>query len=126
MAGRRDTKGRSEGWRPIAAAFAVFALLIHVFMPMAAVAAPSADEPTVICTLHGAQTLPGQPPAKGTPANSCQQCCLAVAAVDLAPPAADLAAPLAYERLDPRPAPQVRLALARAPPRPPGQGPPTA
>jgi hypothetical protein len=126
MAGRREAGGSKEGWRPIAAAFAVFALLIHVFMPMAAIAAPSADGPTVICTLHGAETLPGQAPAKGTPAGACHQCCLVAAAVALAPPPAVLTAPGAYERLGLTPAPQVRLALARAPPRPPGQGPPTA
>lgn len=115
-----------EGWRPIAAAFAVFALLIHVFMPLSALAAPAAGAPTVICTIHGAQTVPGQAPDKGMPVSACQQCCLAAAAVQASSPCVAVAAPIAYQRLSLRPASQVRIAFARAPPRPPGQGPPTA
>lgn len=120
-----------EGLAPIAAAFAVFALLIQALLPAAAMAAQRGDGAGVIvCTLDGAKTLYAaplpQPKPKGFAGLPCQDC-LAAAIAFVATPALSVAsAPTTYVRVEHHVRPAVRLAFARAPPRPFGQGPPTA
>jgi hypothetical protein len=127
---RRQIPSRPEGLRPIAAAFAVFALLIQALLPSAAMASQGAGAPLVVCTIAGAQTLkatsgPHQAP-KGFAGMPCQDC-LAASVAALAPPLLTLgAAPAAFVAVEHHVRPAVRLALARGPPRPFGQGPPTA
>jgi hypothetical protein len=131
---RRQIPSRPEGLRPIAAAFAVFALLIQALLPSAAMAAQGAAQaagaPLVVCTIAGAQRLDAAPAPqhspKGLAGMPCQDC-LAASVAALAPPVLALGAvPIAFVVVEHHARPAVRLALARAPPRPFGQGPPAA
>ena len=120
-----------EGLGPIVAAFAVFALLIQALLPAAAMAAQRGDDGGVIvCTLDGAKTLyAAQLPTskqKGFAGLPCQDCLAAAMAFVATPPLTISSAPSAYVRVEHHVRPAVRLAFARAPPRPFGQGPPTA
>lgn len=120
-----------EGLAPIAAAFAVFALLIQALLPAAAMAAQRGDGGGVIvCTLDGAKTLyAAQLPAskpKGFAGLPCQDCLASTIAFVATPSLTIASAPMVYVRVAHHVRPAVRLAFARAPPRPFGQGPPTA
>jgi hypothetical protein len=127
----RQFPSRREGLKPIAAAFAVFALLIQALLPSAAMAAQGPGAPLVVCTVEGARALESPPPSKHAPPKGlagmpCQDC-LAASVAALAPPVLVLgAAPVVFVAVEHHAPPSVRLALARAPPRPLGQGPPTA
>lgn len=115
--------------RAIVALFAVFALLVQALIPAAALGGPRLVAGDLICDGGRVQSAadPGAPVRhKALGGMPCQDC-LAAAMAAIAPPAPDVA-PVTYEvarvehaadapRLTPR---------ARAPPRPPGQGPPTA
>ena len=127
----RQIRKRPEGLRPFAAAFAVFALLIQALMPMAAMAAEPQGPAGFICALpssHAAEAGKAPAPArpKGFAGMPCQDCVAAAAAVIVPPVAALSTAPAMFVRVSHHVRPTVRLAFARAPPRPPGQGPPTA
>jgi hypothetical protein len=112
--------------RAMIALVAIFALLAQALIPSIASAAPVGPGQQVICTGHGLQAIPtGDPgPTKGSPARPCEHCvCPPLAA---APPTSAFAvAELSYSR---ETAPEAVLRdlppPARAPPRPPGQGPP--
>jgi hypothetical protein len=113
----------------MAAAFAVFAILFQALLPSAAMAARADGSTLVVCAVDGAHTVridhvPG--PHKGFAGLPCPDCLTAAVAVVLTPPPVLGAAPAGFVRVEHIPGPAVRLALARAPPRPPGQGPPTA
>jgi hypothetical protein len=113
--------------RAMVALVAVFVLLVQMLTPTLAVAqpAPGLGE-QVICTGHGLQTIQtgDAAPTKGSPAAACDHCvCPPVAAT----PAAVIA-PVAFRAFS-RHAPPEAISAdlpppARAPPRPPGQGPP--
>ena len=122
--------------RAIAALFAVFALLVQALIPATAVAAATdGSGASIICTATGTQTLTadGQPAApapgshKGFGGMPCQDCLAAALAV-VAPSPAPAIEPVVYAiaRVEHAPARSVLAPRARAPPRPPGQGPPTA
>ena len=107
---------------------AVFALMVQALIPAMANAAPARSGEQVICTGHGLQTvsLDGKAPAKGQAAAHCEHCvCPPVAAQ---PPAViEPAVFIAYARQARTQSAAVGLPPpARAPPRPPGQGPPTS
>lgn len=129
--GRRSGDRPREGLAPIAAAFAVFALLIQALLPAAALAATRGDGPAlVVCTLDGSKTvfsqaLP-QPKPKGFAGLPCQDCLVAVSAFLATPVLSVEPGPAVFVRIAHDVRPAVRLALARAPPRPFGQGPPIA
>jgi len=127
---RRQKPTRPEGLKPIAAAFAVFALLIQALLPAAAMAAQGPGGPLIVCTLAGAQRLDAAPAPqhapKGFAGMPCQDCLAASVAAVAPPPLAFGPAPVAFVVVEHHAGPAVRLALARAPPRPLGQGPPTA
>jgi len=115
----------------MAAAFAVFAILIQALLPGAAHAAMGSGPGSqmVVCAIDGGHTVrvdhvPIR--SKGFAGLPCPDCLTAAVAVVLATPAAQLFVPTVYVRTGYLAGPAVRLALARAPPRPPGQGPPTA
>jgi len=119
--------------RALAALFAVFALMVQTLIPAAAMARPDLAGLQIICTASGIQsgaqsvTPHGQSaPHKTFGGMPCQDCLAAAMAFVMTPELA--VQPIAYAvarvehvaatpRLEPR---------ARAPPRPPGQGPPTA
>ena len=119
--------------RAIAALFAVFALMVQALIPTAAMAArQDAAGTTIICTAAGAQTLaadgkPATPHKRDFGGMPCQDCLAAALAV-VAPAPAPTLQPVAYAtaRVEHAPARPILRACARAPPRPPGQGPPTA
>jgi hypothetical protein len=124
-----DQLARPEGWRPMAAAFAVFAILIQILLPVAAQAAQRGDTTLVVCAISGSQAVRVDhvpAPHKGFAGLPCPDCLTAAAAVVLTPPPVFAPMPAGFVRVEHVPGPAVRLAFARAPPRPPGQGPPTA
>jgi hypothetical protein len=120
----------------LAALMAVFALLVQALIPAAAVAGQAdAAGAVVICTAAGPQTVTadGRPAApvsgshKGFGGMPCQDCLAAAMAV-VAPSPAPAIEPIVYAmaRIDHAPIARLPAPRARAPPRPPGQGPPTA
>jgi hypothetical protein len=133
MSSRRHTVQYDR--RALAALLAVLALLVQALIPAAAMARPDASGGMVICTATGTLTIgsDGKPeaphskaPHKGFGGMPCQDC-LAVAMAAVVTP--DLAVqPVAYaaERVVHAPVTPLLEPRARAPPRPPGQGPPTA
>jgi hypothetical protein len=120
--------------RAVAALLAVFALTVQALIPAAAMAArPDAGGALVICTATGARTIladgkaaPARP-REGFGGMPCQDC-LAAAMAALSPEPAQAARPVVYAiaRVEHAPASRLLAPRARAPPRPPGQGPPTA
>lgn len=112
--------------RAMIALVAVFALLVQALLPAMARAAPPPDSATVICTQAGAAPVrnpnPEHPPAD----HACKQC-LCPALASTPPPVAHIE-PVAYvETAAPRTTtPHTLHPPARAPPRPPGQGPPSS
>ncbi|HEX3367499.1 DUF2946 family protein [Phenylobacterium sp.] len=115
--------------RAIIALFVMFALMVQALMPTMAMAAP-ADGRMILCTAGGTKTLStdgksGAPaPNHGAPCHDC----LAASLVATAPPPLLAIQPVAYAlaRVE-HVTPADRIApRARARPRPPGQGPPTA
>jgi hypothetical protein len=116
--------------RAMLALLAAFALLVQALWPLTAAAAAGADlGPALqICTGHGLASAPAddQAPAKSAPGHPCQHCiCPAVAATPAEPLA--LAVPARFEIREPRVLAQAAAPPpARAPPRPPGQGPPAS
>jgi hypothetical protein len=128
---RAQIRGKTRTTWPIAL-LAMLAVFVQALMPAAAMAHDAAGQSVLICTAQGAQVAQvegdviGKKDPKGFAGLACSQC-LAVALATTTPP--DVAvAPVLYG-VHVAPAPVVALtgvALARAPPRPPGQGPPTA
>ena len=117
--------------RAIAALFAVFALLVQALIPGAAMAAaPLGGEASILCTSAGIQTLDAdgkaQAPHKGFAGMPCQDCLAVALAVVTAPSVAVEPVAYAVARIEHAPVRSVLAPRARAPPRPPGQGPPTA
>ena len=122
---------KSRERRALAALVAVFALMVQALVPAAAMAATSdASGRMVICTQNGTATVDskgGQPSApKGFAGMPCQDCLAAALAVTQTPELA--VQPVAYvaARIESTPGERLIQPRARAPPRPPGQGPPTA
>ena len=112
--------------RAIAGLFAIFALLIQAFAPMAAFAGPQGAG-GVLCVAHGVQTGPtDHAPAKGTPAHGCEHGCCPASVTASPPDAVPLAEAVAYVAAAPSLEPRTELAPGRglAAPPPPSQGPP--
>jgi hypothetical protein len=119
------------------ALLAMLAVFVQALMPAAAMAHDAAGQSVLICTADGAKSVEvaGDIIGKKDPApNSkggfgglpCAQC-VAVALATTTPPDIAVAPVLYGARVEPAPhAALTGVALARAPPRPPGQGPPTA
>lgn len=107
--------------RAMIALVAVFVLLVQMLAPAFAVAGPAMDG--AICTSMGLQAAPGDD-APSPPDHDCKHClCPAPTA---APPQTLRVASIAYAET-PAPVAETPRGLrpqARAPPRPPGQGPP--
>ena len=116
--------------RTLAVLVAVFALMMQALVPAAAMAAaPNASEAMVICTGTGVTTVSGQATPskpKGFAGMPCQDCLAAALAVSQLPALAIQPVIYAAVRIARGPAERLIEPRARAPPRPPGQGPPTA
>ena len=115
--------------RALAALVAVFALLVQALVPAAAIAAaPDPSGVMVICTGTGITTVsdkaPGKP--KGFAGMPCQDCLAAALAVTQTPELAVQPVTYAVARVEHAAVQPLLEPRARAPPRPPGQGPPTA
>jgi hypothetical protein len=104
----------------VAALLALWTLSVHAVLPGLGRIPAAAGQ--VICTLHGAQD---QPTAPVQAAADCCTHCLAAIIPPPEPPRLPLAR-LGWTIVSPAVAPQAAPAFARIPPRPPGQGPPTA
>ena len=119
------------------ALLAMLALLVQALMPAAAMAHDASGQSVLICTADGAKSVevagdvigkkgPAPDSKKGFGGLPCAQC-VAVALATTTPPDVAVAPVLYSARIAPAPrAALTGVALARAPPRPPGQGPPTA
>ena len=126
-------EARATSRRPTAALLlALFALLLQSLLPAAALAAQAGGrkgDTIVICTQMGVQTIRtdgGKPPAKGFAGLPCQDCLGPATAVTAAPQAPAVEPVVyAYVHVERRPDSVTLPVGARAPPRPPGQGPPT-
>jgi hypothetical protein len=117
--------------RALAVLVAVLALLVQGLVPAAAMAsAPTASAAMIICTGNGVTTVtePGSPSKpKGFAGMPCQDCLAATLAATQASPAlAILPVIYATARIERPPSERLIEPRARAPPRPPGQGPPIA
>lgn len=116
----------------VAAWLGVLALLIQALLPAAALAAQSRDpgERIVICTLAGVKTVAvGGHETKGGKSFAGLPCADCLAATIAAIPAPALGVErtvYSTARMDHAPERRWTPQLARAPPRPPGQGPPLA
>lgn len=109
------------------ALLAVFALLVEALFPGFAAAAPATlDGATPICTEMGLQAGPADPGAPPIADHGCKHCLCPAPVAD--PPAAVSLQRIAYlvTEAPAAPKPQRFDPPARAPPRPPGQGPPTS
>jgi hypothetical protein len=116
--------------RAICALFAVFALMVQALIPSAAMAArPELAGADIICIggrIHTvAQGGGPEAPAKTLGGMPCQDCLAAAMAV-VTPAPAPCVQRVAYAiaRVEHAPVRTVFAPRARAPPRPPGQGPP--
>lgn len=134
MARFSDRSGRISGRARVAAWLGVLALLVQALLPAAAMAAQSGagrGERIVICTLAGARTVTlgdhdkGGDGSKGGFAGLPCHDCLAATTAALPAPEPVLER-ISYATAFVEHAPERSWApqLARAPPRPPGQGPP--
>jgi hypothetical protein len=103
---------------------AVFALFVQALIPAMASAAPGPEGATAICTQMGLQTAPG---GDALPADHACKHCLCPAPVADPPPVATVQR-IVYAAAHAPAAPMPRRSMppTRAPPRPPGQGPPTS
>ena len=112
--------------RAMIALVAVFALLVQALIPAFAAAAPASAGEMLICTQMGLQTAPDG--GTGAPAqqHSCKHCLCPAPVAD--PPAVFAVQHVSYAaaKAPAAPKPQRLVPPARAPPRPPGQGPPTS
>lgn len=118
------------------ALLAMLALFVQALTPAAAMAHDAAGQSVVICTADGAKSVQlagdviGKKDSapnskKGFAGLACAQC-VAVSLATTTPPDIAVAPVLYVARLEAAPrAALTGVALARAPPRPPGQGPPT-
>ena len=126
----RVGRGTGRDRRALAVLVAVFALLVQAFIPAAAMAAaPDASGTMVICTGTGVTTVSDQPAPskpKGFAGMPCQNCLAGTLAVTQVPPLAVQPVIYTAERIERAPIGRHVKPRARAPPRPPGQGPPTA
>lgn len=127
-----DRRKRIGGRAQVAAWLGVLAVLVQALLPAAAMAAQAGaarGERIVVCTLTGARTVivgeQGKSGAhKGFAGLPCHDCLAATTAALPAPE--PVLEPIAYAAAFVEHAPERSWAprLARAPPRPPGQGPP--
>ena len=113
--------------RGMIALCAVFALLVQILAPGLASAGPALpDGSMLICADGGQNGLAGAPIPPGGNDHPCDHC---VCPPSMAPPPTPLqAGRVAYvvAAAAPRPRIRYRIPPARAPPRPPGQGPPAS
>ncbi len=110
--------------RAMIALVAVFALLVQALIPSLVMAAPGAPGDLLICTQMGLQTAPGDGGAPALANHACKHCLCPAPVTD--PPQAVTIQHVAYVvAIAPTAlASHRRVPPARAPPRPPGQGPP--
>jgi hypothetical protein len=122
-------RGAKRGRTPLAALMAIIALLTQALLPAAAMAAQAHGAAQIeICTSQGAATTVVGADGKAHKAFMglpCQDCLSVAAAVTVTPELA--VEPIAYvmTRVRHRQAADLGVSLSRAPPRPPGQGPPS-
>lgn len=122
-------RGAKRGTPPLAALMAVIALLTQALLPAAAMAAQAHGATRIeICTSQGATTAIIGADGKAHKAFMglpCQDCLSVVAAATITPELA--VQPIAYvmTRVRHGQAAELGVRLSRAPPRPPGQGPPS-
>jgi hypothetical protein len=122
-------RGAKRGVPPLAALMAILALLTQALLPAAAMAAQAHGATQIeICTSQGATTVVVGADGKSHKAFMglpCQDCLSVVAAATITPELA--VEPIAYvvTRVRHSQAAELGVRLSRAPPRPPGQGPPS-
>jgi len=112
--------------RAMIALVAAFALLVQALIPAFAMAAPGAAGDMLVCTQAGLQAAPGDTGTPPAADHACKHCLCPAPATD--PPPTMSVRRIAYAVTEAPRAPRSQRLIppARAPPRPPGQGPPTS
>ena len=111
--------------RAIVALLTAFALMVQALIPSLASAAPMSLSDMVLCTEQGLQSAPaGSVPAQTPPGHACQHCICPAIATTLPPVVSILAVAYVVTEALVTATPCGTRPAARAPPRPPGQGPP--
>ena len=106
--------------------FVVFALLVQALIPSMAMSSSMSTNGLEICTTRGVQAAPAGTPAPDMPASghTCQHCICPLALTATLPVLVVLQVTYIVARTAVVEIPRGLRPLARAPPRPPGQGPP--
>lgn len=104
----------------------VFALLVQAFIPSLAMSSPTSDGGIEICTTRGVEAAPAGTPVPDGRASShlCQHCICPLAVTATLPILVALQVTYTVIRASSVETPRRLWPTARAPPRPPGQGPP--
>lgn len=103
---------------------AAFALLVQILTPAFAAAGPRLPDGSLLICADGGVATAGAPVPTGGEDHPCDHC--VCPAPVIAPTPAPGVERIAYavQAADPAPPPRFLIPPARAPPRPPGQGPP--
>ena len=111
--------------RAMIALFTAFALLVQAWIPSLAMAAPASAAGMTICTPQGEQTAPsGSGSDQGPSSHACQHSVCPALVSSPPPMAATQRVAYAVAEAPVTATPRGVRPLPRAPPRPPGQGPP--
>ena len=111
--------------RAILGLFAVFALLVQALIPSLAMSYSPSAAGLEICTITGAQAAPAETPGPNHPASGhCQHCICPLTLTATLPVLVTLQVTYTFVRAALVETPRALWPMARAPPRPPGQGPP--
>jgi hypothetical protein len=116
--------------RALAALVTAFALMVQALFPATVMAKPDPSGGVTICTATGTQVVDasGQPaaPNRGHDGALCQHCLAAAMSCAVTPELAVQPVTCIAARVEHAPVIASLQPRARAPPRPPGQGPPSA
>lgn len=113
--------------RAMIALVTVFALLIQALIPNLAAASPGPFDGQLICTQMGLGAASDQPGGAPQTGHACQHCVCPAPAAEPTPLVVAVAQVRYAATVAPRVQPRRTLSPpTRAPPRPPGQGPPTS
>jgi hypothetical protein len=103
---------------------AAFALLVQILAPAFAAAGPRLPDGSLLICADGGASPAGAPVPMGDDDHSCDHCVCPAPVIAPAPTAAVQRVAYSVQAADPAPPPRFLTPPVRAPPRPPGQGPP--
>lgn len=115
--------GRDER-RGMIALCAAFILLVQMLAPAFAAAGPRLPDGSLVICADGGMAPTGAPAPTDDSDHSCDHCVCPAPVTAAAPTAAIQRVAYSVQAADPAPPPRFLTPPVRAPPRPPGQGPP--